>query len=74
MRYLVIKDNYVIQAIEWDGVTEYTYPFPHDTLIQDPTDGYAGIGDWYEASEHRFLRYVDASVAGLPDDAPEELK
>jgi hypothetical protein len=55
MRWLVIKDNYVINAIEWDGVTPYTYPLPHDVLMQDPNE-LAGIGDWYESAEQVFYR------------------
>lgn len=74
MRYLVIKGNYVIQSVEWDGATPYEYPWPHDLIIEDPTGGYAGIGDWYEASEQRFMRYVDAPINGLPEDAPQELQ
>jgi hypothetical protein len=74
MRYLVIRSGYVIQAIEWDGVTPYTYPHPHDKVLPDSTDGWAGIGDWYEEAEGRFLRYVDHKTQGLPEDAPEELQ
>jgi hypothetical protein len=55
MRWLVLKDNYVINTVEWDGVIPYTYPYPHDYLTQDPDD-LAGIGDWYETSEGIFYR------------------
>lgn len=55
MRWLVLKDNYVINNIEWDGVTPYTYPFPHDFLMNGE-DTLASIGDWYEVSENIFYR------------------
>lgn len=32
------------------------------------------IGDWYEESEGRFMRYVHAAQDGLPEDAPETLR
>lgn len=53
--WLVIKDNYVIDYVIWDGITPYTYPLPHDSIKED-IDGHAGIGDWYEASEDIFYR------------------
>ena len=53
--WFVMKNNYVIAYIIWDGVTPYTYPYPHDYLMED-TEGVAGIGDWYEASEGVFYR------------------
>lgn len=56
MKYwCVIKNNYVIDYIMWDGVTPYTYPFPHDSIKED-TEGSASIGDWYETSEKIFYR------------------
>jgi hypothetical protein len=53
--WFVIKDNYIINVINWDGITPYTYPYPHDFLKED-IDGLAGIGDWYETSEEIFYR------------------
>lgn len=55
MRWLVLKDNYIINNIEWDGITPYTYPFPHDFLMNGENNP-ASIGDWYEASENIFYR------------------
>jgi hypothetical protein len=55
MRWLVLKDNYIINNIEWDGITPYTYPFPHDFLMNGENTP-AGIGDWYESSEDIFYR------------------
>ena len=56
MKYwCVIKNNYVIDYIMWDGVTPYTYPFPHDSIKED-TEGSASIGDWYESLENIFYR------------------
>jgi hypothetical protein len=56
--WLVIKDNYVIDYIVWDGITPYVYPFPHDFLKENITGpaGSACIGDWYEESEDIFYR------------------
>lgn len=56
-KYLVIKDNVVIATILWDGISEYTYPEPHDKLILDEW-GWIGIGDWYEESEDIFYRPI----------------
>lgn len=73
-RYLVIKNNYVINVVAWDGQTPWEYPFPHDSVILDPTDGedggYVGIGDWYEQAENIFYR----PVAVKPPDIPQELQ
>lgn len=52
--WLVIKNNYVIDYIVWDGQTPWSYPAPYDFLLED-TFG-AGIGDWYEPSEKIFYR------------------
>jgi hypothetical protein len=69
MKYwLIIKDNYVINKVTWDGVTPWTYPMPHDSIMED-TDFNAGIGDWYEASEGIFYRPLST-----PPDVPEELQ
>jgi hypothetical protein len=65
MRWLVLKDNYIINNIEWDGVTPYTYPFPHDFLMNGENNP-AGIGDWYESSEDIFYRPLKT-----PPDFPE---
>jgi hypothetical protein len=55
MKWFIIKDNYIINHVEWDGITPYVYPYPHDTIIQD-IDELGSIGDWYEASENIFYR------------------
>lgn len=34
MRYIVIHNNEIVNAIEWDGKTEFIYPFEHDNLQQ----------------------------------------
>lgn len=52
---IIIKDNYVIDYLAWDGVTPYVYPYPYDLIIED-TENIAGIGDWYEVSEDIFYR------------------
>jgi len=67
MRWLVIKNNYVIDAIVWDGVTSYAYPFSHDYLKED-TQGVAGVGDWYESSEDIFYRPIGKTPPDFPGD------
>ncbi len=64
--WLVIKNNYVIDHIVWDGITPYTYSFPHD-FLKENIDGMAGIGDWYETSEDIFYR----PLGKTPPDFPE---
>jgi hypothetical protein len=63
--WFVMKDNYVINYIVWDGITPYTYPFEHDYLLED-IDGLGGIGDWYEASEAIFYRPVGKTPPDYP--------
>ena len=66
-KWLIIKDNYVINAIIWDGVTEYEYPDPYDKMIED-VEEYINIGMWYEEAENLFY-----SPTGVPEDWPIEL-
>jgi hypothetical protein len=66
-KWLIIKDNYVINAIIWDGVTEYQYPDPYDQMIEDVKE-YISIEMWYEESENLFY-----SPIGVPEDWPIEL-
>ena len=66
-KWLIIKDNYVINAIIWDGVTEYQYPDPYDQMIEDVKQN-VNIGTWYEESENMFYQPI-----GIPPDYPEEL-
>jgi hypothetical protein len=65
----IVKDNYVINRIVVDEDVPYTYPFPHDLVIDDPNMVY-GIGDWYEAAENILYRPVNA----YPPDWPTELQ
>lgn len=53
--WLVMKDNYVIDRVVWDGVTPWDYPFLHDYVMEDVED-IASPGDWYETSEQIFYR------------------
>ena len=57
MNWAVIKDNYVIDYIIWDGVSSYTYPFPYDYLKQD-NNNIAAIGDWYNEVTDTYYRPV----------------
>lgn len=57
MKYLIIKDNYVINTIEWDGVTPYTYPFDHDLMLWDQSESVA-IGDYYDQTDNTFWKPV----------------
>lgn len=36
MYYAVIKDGVCIAKIVADSLEGYTYPFPHDALVEDP--------------------------------------
>ncbi len=65
--YLVLKSNYVINRINWDGVTEIEHR--GDTAIEDVNEN-VSIGDWYEEAEGVF--YTPRSK---PEDInlPEEL-
>jgi hypothetical protein len=55
MIYAILKSNYVIDLIAWDGVTSYQYHSTYDVMVPDP-DAVITIGDWYEASEGVFYR------------------
>jgi hypothetical protein len=52
-RWAIIKSNYVIDVIIWDGITPYQYPGNYDTMVEENTEN-VGYGDWYEASEGIF--------------------
>jgi hypothetical protein len=54
-KWVIIKSNYVIDAIIWNGIDTYQYPYPYDLMIEDTTLE-IGIGDWYETSENIFYR------------------
>lgn len=66
-KWLAIRDNYVIAAFIWDGVQKYTYPDPHDLIIEDVEQN-IGIGMYYESSEGIF--YMPNK---MPPDIPKEL-
>jgi hypothetical protein len=65
-RWAILKSNYVIDVILWDGITPYQYPFDHDTMLEDLTYN-VGIGDWYESSEQVYYRPLSA-----PPDFPPQ--
>jgi hypothetical protein len=54
-RWAVIKSNYVINIVIWDGVTPWQYPGDYDHMIEENTEN-VGYGDWYEESENTFYR------------------
>ena len=64
-RWAIIKSNYVISVIIWDGITPYQYPFPYDTMVEDLLET-AAVGDWYETSEDIFYR----PLLKIPPDFP----
>lgn len=64
MRWLILKSNYVIDVVIWDGVTPWQYPGQYDIMMQD-TSYSIGIGDWYETSEGVFYRPLS-----IPPDYP----
>jgi hypothetical protein len=53
--WCVLKDNWVIDRVLWDGITPWEYPSPYDIIIED-TDESLAIGDWYEQVEGIFYR------------------
>lgn len=63
----IIKDNYVINrvVIEPEDFDGFTYPLPHDSIIED-VDTNIHIGDWYEVAENRFYR----PIGSTPEDSP----
>ena len=67
--WLVLKNNYVIDRVLWDGETEWQYPGEHDYLIEDVYEEVA-IGSWYEESEDVFYRSYRKPV---DESLPEEI-
>jgi len=63
-RWAVIKSNYVINIVMWDGVTSWQYPGDYDYMIEENTEN-VGYGDWYEAPEGVFYRPLSS-----PPDFP----
>lgn len=61
MKYVIIKDNYVINAIVWDGETPYEYPFEHDLMLLDELQS-VSIGDYYDQTDGTFWRPVPTHV------------
>jgi len=68
-KWLAIKNNYVVNAFIWDGITEYTYPDPECVIMED-IEQKIGIGMWYEEPEDVF--YMPISKPNDPN-YPEEL-
>jgi hypothetical protein len=64
--WLIIRNGYVINRIVWGG-ENWTYPHPHDTIIED-VDMNVDIGDWYEEVEGIFYKPLST-----PPDWPEEI-
>lgn len=68
MIVVIVKNNYVVNRI----VVDDDYQCKDGEFVDSDLNIF--IGDWYEASEGRFMRYVDAHLVGWPSDAPEELQ
>jgi hypothetical protein len=68
-RKLIIQSSYVVNVVIVNEDSQWTPP-EGCTVIDDPTDGYAGVGDWYEVAEGILYR----PVAAVPPDAPESLQ
>jgi hypothetical protein len=66
-KWAILKSNYVVDVIMWDGVTPYTHPFPYDTMVED-IEYTVGLGDWYEELENTFYRPLST-----PPDFPPQL-
>lgn len=71
MRYwLVMRGGYVIARVVWDGVTPWTYPYPHDELIED-VEKKIGIGNWYDKAEEKFKRPGEGPAPTVPSELLE---
>jgi hypothetical protein len=65
--WVILKGGYVIDKVIWDGETNWTYPFSHDSIIED-IENNVSIGDWWEEEEGIFYRPLS-----IPPDYPNEL-
>ena len=68
MRWLILKSNYVIDVILWDGITPYDYPHDYDIMVED-TIGVVTVGDWYEVSEGVFYRPINVTSPWFPPNS-----
>lgn len=69
-KHAIIRGGYVVNMVEWDpeAAPGWTYPHPHDKVVQDLDENVA-VGDWYEEAEDIFYRPLRT-----PSDLPEELQ
>jgi len=68
MRYCVVKENYVINIIIWDGVEPTIYDDDVDiTLLAEP-DGNVGVGYRYNTSQEIFYLVLNNIEADLPEE------
>ena len=54
-RWAVLKSNYVIDVVIWDGVSPWYYIGEYDSIVEDKHQ-VAGWGDWYETLEEIFYK------------------
>lgn len=69
--YFIVKDNTIIDAIVWDGETEYTYHAPDCTMI--PAIDNVGIGATLINGEWVMPEPVTAPVNPVKASAIEKL-
>jgi hypothetical protein len=65
-RWAVLKSNYVIDVVIWDGISSWYYIGEYDSIVEDKYN-VAGWGDWYESSEEIFYKPLST-----PPDFPPQ--
>jgi hypothetical protein len=65
-RWAVLKSNYVIDVVIWDGISSWYYIGEYDSIVEDKYS-VAGWGDWYESSEEIFYKPLST-----PPDFPPQ--
>lgn len=68
-KYVMVKNNEVINAVIWNGDNASWQP-PHDVLMIQNDD--AGIGDWWEEAEQRFYRPLPVPVVPSEEQSEQE--
>lgn len=71
--WLVLKDNYVIDRVVWDGITSWTYPFGYSELIEDVSDE-RGITDIYDPITGTFDKFGKPGAGPVPPELAPHLE
>lgn len=62
MKYALIKDNEVVNVVEWDGVTPWTPPKGHTLRKCDEAPGLECIKAKWDEKSKKFARHVDVDA------------